>query len=188
LRASPGPLASSEPRRFITGPIGARNETYAIVPAGKTAIASPAINRQEDLMTDKRTTARSLMERMMGSGFADAIESAELAGGFGAPIAGMAMEHAFADVWSRPGLGLRDRSLIVIAILIAQGHPAELKNHIKFGMNNGLTPAEIEEALIQAYPYVGFPATSSALGAAVEALRAMGVDTSTRTAEERGLL
>lgn len=138
-------------------------------------------------MTDKRVAARALMEHMMSPGFADAMESAEQAGGFGAPIAGFAIEHAFADVWSRPGLNLRDRSLIVIAILIAQGQPAELKNHVKFGINNGLTPREIEEALIQAYPYVGFPAISTALSAAIEALRSIGVATAT-TAEERGLL
>jgi 4-carboxymuconolactone decarboxylase len=139
-------------------------------------------------MTDKRATARSLMERMMGAGFADAIESAERDGGFGAPMAGLAIEHAFADVWSRPGLSLRDRSLVVIAVLIAQGQPAELKNHIKFGINNGLTPKEIEEVIIQAYPYVGFPATSTALGAAIEILRAIGIDTTLRTAAENGLL
>ncbi|MDE8344622.1 MAG: carboxymuconolactone decarboxylase family protein [Acidocella sp.] len=139
-------------------------------------------------MTDKRAAARALMEKMMGPGFADAMEGAERAGGFGAPIAGFAMEHAFADVWSRPGLTLRDRSLIVIAILIAQGQPAELKNHVKFGVNNGLTPKDIEEILIQAYPYVGFPATSTALSATIDALRAIGVDTATTTAEERGLL
>jgi 4-carboxymuconolactone decarboxylase len=138
-------------------------------------------------MTDKRATARHLMERMMGPGFADAIEGAERAGGFGAPMAGLAIEHAFADVWARPGLSLRDRSLVVIAVLIAQGQRAELKNHIKFGINNGLTPEEIEEALIQAYPYVGFPATSTALSAAIEILRAMGVDTNVRTGKENGL-
>ncbi|HEY6868866.1 MAG TPA: carboxymuconolactone decarboxylase family protein, partial [Novosphingobium sp.] len=64
----------------------------------------------------------------------------------------------------------------------------ELKNHIRIGLTNGLTVREIEEALIQTLPYVGFPAVAGATSAIVEVLREAGLDTQTRTAEERGML
>jgi len=100
----------------------------------------------------------------------------------------MAIEHAFGDVWSRPGLEMKHRSAVVIAALIALRQSAELKNHVRFGLNNGLSVLELQEIIIQTLPYVGFPAISSALAAAVEVLRERGLAGEVRTAEESGLL
>lgn len=110
------------------------------------------------------------------------------ANGFGSAIGELATHYAFADVWCRPGLERKQRSLVVIGVLIAQRQLPELKNHIRIGLRNGLTPGEIEEALIQTAPYVGFPAVASATTAIVEVLRELGIDTGTRTSEERGML
>lgn len=107
---------------------------------------------------------------------------------FGGDVAELACQFAFASVWGRDGLERKHRSLVVLSVLIAQGQASELKNHVRIGLNNGLTPREIEEALIQTLPYVGFPAVASAMTAIIEVLREQGVDTTTRTSEERGLL
>lgn len=108
--------------------------------------------------------------------------------GFGAAIGKLATDYAFGSVWARDGLERKQRSLVVIGVLIAQRQILELKNHIRIGITNGLTVREIEEALIQTLPYVGFPAVASATTAIVEVLRELGLDTQTQTAEERGML
>jgi 4-carboxymuconolactone decarboxylase len=100
----------------------------------------------------------------------------------------MAIEFAFGDVWSRPGLERKQRSIVVISTLIALGKPAELKNHVRFGLNNGLTVDELQEILIQAVPYVGFPAIAEATTATIEVLRERGLDGGVKTAKENKTL
>ena len=67
-------------------------------------------------------------------------------------------------VWSRPGLGPRDRSLITIAALTALHRPNELRIHLHRGLDNGLSRAEISELIMHMAIYGGFPV-------AVEAMR-----------------
>lgn len=107
---------------------------------------------------------------------------------FGAPVARLATEYAFADVWGRDGLERKQRSLVTLGILIATRQTQELKNHVRIAVRNGLTARELEEVLIQSVPYVGFPAVASATTAVIEVLRELGIDTQTRTSEEQGLL
>jgi 4-carboxymuconolactone decarboxylase len=125
---------------------------------------------------------------MMGPKFSGGLRAAAESGKFGADISAMAAEFAFADAWGREGLARREKSLIVIAILVALRQPNELKNHVKIGVANGLTAEDIENALIQAIPYVGFPAVATAETAAIEALRELGINPDVETPEERGLL
>jgi len=83
---------------------------------------------------------------------------------------------------------MKYRSAVVIATLVAQRQTAELKNHVRFGLNNGLSVVELQEIIIQTLPYVGFPAISSALAATIEVLRERGLDGGVKTAEESGIL
>jgi 4-carboxymuconolactone decarboxylase len=69
----------------------------------------------------------------------------------------LVMDYAFGDVWSRPQLSRRDRSLIVVSALTAINMTHELEIHIGAGLNHGLTPAEIEEVMITMVAYGGFP-------------------------------
>lgn len=107
---------------------------------------------------------------------------------FGGPIARIAAEYAFADIWGRSGLERKQRSLVTLGILIATKQTNELKNHVRIAITNGLTARELEEVLIQSIPYVGFPAVAQATTVMLETLRELGIDVETRTAEERGLL
>jgi 4-carboxymuconolactone decarboxylase len=66
-------------------------------------------------------------------------------------------EVVFGDVWKREELSLRDRSLITIAALIAMHRPTSLKPHIKRGLANGLTQAEIGEVITHLAVYAGWP-------------------------------
>jgi alkylhydroperoxidase/carboxymuconolactone decarboxylase family protein YurZ len=59
------------------------------------------------------------------------------------------IEHPFADVWSRPNLQMRERSMITVALLAASGTDRELARHLEGGTNLGITQAEIIEIMIQ---------------------------------------
>ncbi|KHK89099.1 carboxymuconolactone decarboxylase family protein [Novosphingobium malaysiense] len=125
---------------------------------------------------------------LMGPQAKAAMQQGLLTEDFASATGKLACQFAFASVWGRDGLERKQRSLVTIGVLIAQKALSELKNHVRIGMNNGLTVREIEEALIQTLPYVGFPAVASATTAIIEVLREQGIDTNTRTSEEKGLL
>jgi 4-carboxymuconolactone decarboxylase len=72
-------------------------------------------------------------------------------------------------VWTRPGLALRDRSLINLAMISALNRPHELKLHVKAALNNGVTREEIREVLLQVAVYCGVPAGIDSVRLAREA-------------------
>jgi 4-carboxymuconolactone decarboxylase len=81
-------------------------------------------------------------------------------------------EFPFGDIYSRPGLSMRDREIATIASLAALGNAMpQLKVHIEAGLNVGLTREEITEILIQMAVYAGFPAALNGLFAAKEVFR-----------------
>jgi 4-carboxymuconolactone decarboxylase len=78
---------------------------------------------------------------------------------------------AFGDLWARPGLSRRDRSLIAVVITATlRAHP-QLLWHVRGGLGAGLTPDEIREALIAVSGLAGFPAAWSSLEVAEPVLR-----------------
>ena len=77
---------------------------------------------------------------------------------------------AWGGVWTRPGLTLRERSLLVVTMLAALGHHEELRLHLRATRNTGVTAAEVAEALIQVAAYAGIPAANSAVRIAKEVL------------------
>ncbi|MGI9614743.1 MAG: carboxymuconolactone decarboxylase family protein, partial [Acidimicrobiales bacterium] len=79
---------------------------------------------------------------------------------------GTAGRFAFGDLWSRSELTRRDRSLVVCATLVTQHKPTELHFHLQGALNHGATLEELEELMITAIVYVGFPT-------AVEGFRAL---------------
>lgn len=70
-------------------------------------------------------------------------------------------EKVWGDLWNRPGLSTRDRSLATIAILATLGHN-ELELHLRAARNTGVTPEEIGEVLLQVAAYAGVPAANHA--------------------------
>jgi alkylhydroperoxidase/carboxymuconolactone decarboxylase family protein YurZ len=70
--------------------------------------------------------------------------------------------YAWGEVWSRPGLEPRVRSLITMAMIIALRLDAELKSHVRTALRLGITPEELNEMLLQAAVYVGLPMANRA--------------------------
>ncbi|HEX2139056.1 MAG TPA: carboxymuconolactone decarboxylase family protein [Woeseiaceae bacterium] len=81
----------------------------------------------------------------------------------------------FGDVWERPGLSKRDRSLITVATLIATYRPEQLKGHLQRALDNGVTREEISEMITHLAFYAGWPA---AMSAALVATAVLGTDKS----------
>ncbi len=82
-------------------------------------------------------------------------------------------EFPFGDIYSRGGLGLREREIATIAALAAMGNAApQLKVHIAAGLNVGLSETEIVGVLVQMSVYAGFPAALNGLFAAKEVFQA----------------
>ena len=75
---------------------------------------------------------------------------------------------AWGDVWSRPGLDRRSRSVAVLSSLIALGHHEELAMHLRAALRNGLTIDEIREVILQSAIYAGVPAANTAFRIATE--------------------
>lgn len=67
-------------------------------------------------------------------------------------------EFLAGEIWSRPGLDRRTRSLVTIAALAALGRPRALELNLRMALNNGATREEIIETLLHLAPYAGFPA------------------------------
>jgi 4-carboxymuconolactone decarboxylase len=74
----------------------------------------------------------------------------------------------FGDVWARPGLSRRDRSLVTVSALIAMNRPEQLRSHLKLALDNGLSKDELAEVLTHLAFYAGWPSALSAAGAARE--------------------
>lgn len=129
-------------------------------------------------MTD-HPTAESLFDRglpirkqVLGEAHVEA--SMAKADDFMLPIQHAATELGWGYVWARPGLDLKTRSLLNLAMLTALRAQHELKVHVKGALNNGVTVVEIQETLLHASVYCGIPAGMEAFRTAHEVLVAEG--------------
>lgn len=119
-------------------------------------------------MSESREKGRQVVREMLGEPFLAGMDAAASSGGFASDAAALAFENAFGDAWARPGLDRRARSLVTLGMLIAQHVPWEFQNHVRAALNNGVTEKELEEVILHAIPYCGFPAVSIAIKAARE--------------------
>jgi 4-carboxymuconolactone decarboxylase len=89
-----------------------------------------------------------------------------LFGDFAPTLVKLTDEVLFGDVWQRPGLTPRERSLATIAALTAGGNTAQLNWHIPYGIENGLTQEEIKEIFTHLAFYAGWPKAVTAMSIA----------------------
>jgi 4-carboxymuconolactone decarboxylase len=73
------------------------------------------------------------------------------------------VEVAYGDVYSRPGLSVRDRQIASVAALVATGRSSQLPVHLRSGLRAGLTPDELREVIIQTATIAGFPPAMNAI-------------------------
>jgi len=95
----------------------------------------------------------------------------------GAPYLGVLRNSAlYGDVWERPGLSPRDRSLITLASTQALEQADEFRAHVGRGLNNGLTPVEISEAITHVAFYAGWPGAVTASRTVIEVFEQRGLE------------
>jgi 4-carboxymuconolactone decarboxylase len=93
---------------------------------------------------------------------------------FNRPLQELVTSYCWGDVWARPGLERRERSMLNLAMLTALGKMHELRLHVRGAVTNGVTPAEISEVLLQAAIYCGVPAAVEAFRNAQDELKSIG--------------
>ncbi|MBF4579588.1 carboxymuconolactone decarboxylase family protein [Frigoribacterium sp. VKM Ac-2530] len=91
-------------------------------------------------------------------------------GDFAPKLAELTDDVLFADVWNRPELSARDRSLITVAVLAAGGHTGQLPFHLGRALENGVRRDELIEAITHVTLYAGWPNGMAAMAVAKDAL------------------
>ena len=122
-------------------------------------------------MSDLNTGLTNIQEILGDEYFANRQKSTN---DFNNDMRDLTARYCFGDVWARPGLDRRTRSMLVLAMLAALGKGAEIKMHAVGAINNGCTVDEIKEVLLQAAIYAGIPAGVEAFKYAEQALRECG--------------
>ncbi len=110
---------------------------------------------------------------VLGADYVDAAIAGAAA--FNRPLQEMVTQYCWGDVWNRPGLDRRTRSLLNLAMLTALNRPHELKLHLKGALNNGVTKDEIREVFLQAGIYCGVPAAVDSFRTAREVFKELGI-------------
>jgi 4-carboxymuconolactone decarboxylase len=109
---------------------------------------------------------------VLGAEYVDA--SIASADDFNMPMQELVTEYCWNEIWNRPGLDRKTRSLLNLAMLTALNRPHELKLHVRGALNNGVTPAEIREVFLQTAIYCGVPAAIDSFRNAKEVFKDMG--------------
>lgn len=99
---------------------------------------------------------------------AQATTAQRMFGDISPKLADLTDKVLFGDVWERPGLSKRDRSLVTVSALIAMNRPDQLRSHLQRARDNGLTEAELIEAITHLAFYSGWPNAVTAIGVAKE--------------------
>lgn len=124
---------------------------------------------------DKERFERGLATRreVLGADYVD--KSIASADDFNRPMQELVTEYCWGEIWDRPGLDRRTRSIINLSMLTALNRPHEIKLHVQGALNNGLTKAEISEVFLQAAIYCGVPAAIDSFRIAREVFKEQGI-------------
>ena len=90
-------------------------------------------------------------------------------------LAELSVDMLFGDIWERPELSKRDRSLITVANLVALYRTDQLKGHIGRALDNGVTKSEISEVILHTTMYAGWPVGANAVWVAKELFDERGI-------------
>lgn len=94
----------------------------------------------------------------------------QLMGDIAPKLAQLTDSVLFGDVWARPGLSRRDRSLVTVSALVAMNRPDQLRSHLALARENGVTRDELVEAITHLAFYAGWPSAVTAIAVAREVL------------------
>lgn len=111
---------------------------------------------------------------VLGGDYVDS--SLEKADDFNWPMQQLTTEWCWDEIWNRPGLDRRSRSVLNLGMIAALNRPHELKLHVRGAINNGLTKNDLKEIFLQIGVYCGVPAALDSFRIAKEVFKEMGID------------
>jgi len=117
---------------------------------------------------DRYEAGLKVRREVLGDEYVDAALANATA--FNEPLQGLATSYCWGEIWTRPGLTRKTRSLLNIAMMTALNRPHELELHVRGALTNGVTEQEISEALLQAAIYCGLPAAIDAFRVAADTI------------------
>jgi 4-carboxymuconolactone decarboxylase len=117
---------------------------------------------------DRHKEGMKVRRAMLGEAHVERAQAAE--NEFNSAFQDLITRYAWGEIWTRPGLPRKTRSLITIAMLVALNRGDELKMHIRAALRNGVTREELREVLLQAAIYCGVPAANTAFHLAEQVL------------------
>ena len=123
---------------------------------------------------DKHDAGMAVRRAVLGADHIDRTEANKTA--FDEDYQRLITESAWGSVWTREGLTRRERSLLVIAFMVALGHHDELAMHIRATANTGASLDDVKEVLLMSAIYAGVPAANAAVGVAKKTYMEMGLD------------
>ncbi|WP_210401966.1 MULTISPECIES: 4-carboxymuconolactone decarboxylase [Thioclava] len=123
-------------------------------------------------MSDRYEAGMETRRRVLGDAHVNKADACKTE--FDAPFQEFITEGAWGSVWSRPDLTPRERSIVTIALLAAQGNHEEIAMHTRATANTGATPADLREAMLHVAVYAGVPRANHAIKIIKETLKEMG--------------
>jgi 4-carboxymuconolactone decarboxylase len=138
-------------------------------------MSTPAASTPDGTETHAATWQRGLDIRKAVLGAAHVDRSMAGVSEFARPVQDLVTEYCWGAIWGRDGIDRKTRSMINLGMLTALGRNHELGLHIRGAIQNGCTPEEIREVLMQTAIYVGVPAALESFRVAEKTLRDMGV-------------
>jgi 4-carboxymuconolactone decarboxylase len=125
-------------------------------------------------MSDRYDEGMKTRRAVLGDAHVDRAEAASTP--FDADFQRLITEGAWGSVWSRPGLTMRERSVVTIALLAALGHWDEVAMHVRATRNTGASPRDVMEAILHVAIYAGVPAANHAIKVARAAFKEIGIE------------
>ena len=126
-------------------------------------------------MSNKEMFEKGLKIRreVLGAEYVDnAINTAD---DFNRPLQELVTQYCWGEIWGRPGLDRKTRSMLNLAMISALNRPHEVKAHVKGAINNGLSKNDIQEVFLQVAIYCGVPAAVDSFRIAREVFKEMGI-------------
>lgn len=125
------------------------------------------------LAGDKFDAGLKTRREVLGDTYVDA--SVKKATDFNWPMQQLVTEYCWDEIWNRPGLSRRDRSILNLGMIAALGRNHELRLHVRGAINNGLSKEEIREIMMQIAIYCGVPAGIDSFRTAQEVFAEMDI-------------
>jgi 4-carboxymuconolactone decarboxylase len=129
--------------------------------------------RRKQLKKEVFEKGLKIRREVLGAEHVD--KSMAAADDFSRPFQELMTEYCWGEVWGRPGLDRRTRSIINLAMLTALNRPNEVKLHVRGALHNGLSKADIMEVFLQTMIYCGVPAAVESFRIAREVFKEEGV-------------